>query len=262
MASAYPGGLDSLATDKTNSTVTEDDHPDHHNDTADAANKIEAQLGIYNYRALWRSPIVTPNAADIIWSGSTLGSLTQVLITGTQTITEAEGMLGVAFQDQSANDFNCVLKAHTFSIGDTFAFPVRISSWNATPDSYNMAALVFTDGTTSASNCVVTEMAVFGSSPFSFREMRTGTLTAASTSSNAVNYLLQAISQPIWLRLQYSAADTFIGAWGSDGIIFPQVSGNVSKTMTPTHFGVAWSSFGGTNDNDKQVTFGPVHKVA
>lgn len=45
MSSVYPGGLDSFATDKTNDTVQEDDHPEHHNDLADAVNKIEAELG-------------------------------------------------------------------------------------------------------------------------------------------------------------------------------------------------------------------------
>ncbi len=45
MSSVYPGSLDSLATDKTNATEQADDHPGHHNDLADAVNKIEAELG-------------------------------------------------------------------------------------------------------------------------------------------------------------------------------------------------------------------------
>lgn len=45
MASAYPGALDSFATNKANATATTTDHPTHHNDLADAVNKIEAELG-------------------------------------------------------------------------------------------------------------------------------------------------------------------------------------------------------------------------
>jgi hypothetical protein len=45
MASAYPGGLDSLSTSKANATATVTDHAAHHNDLADAVNKIEAELG-------------------------------------------------------------------------------------------------------------------------------------------------------------------------------------------------------------------------
>jgi hypothetical protein len=49
MASAYPGALDNFATDKTDSKSTGTpalDHAGHHNDLADAVNKIEAELGI------------------------------------------------------------------------------------------------------------------------------------------------------------------------------------------------------------------------
>jgi hypothetical protein len=46
MASVYPGGLDSFATNKADATTTPTDHPTHHNDLADAVNKIEAELGV------------------------------------------------------------------------------------------------------------------------------------------------------------------------------------------------------------------------
>ena len=45
MASVYPGALDSLATNKANATAHVNEHPAHHNDLADAVNKIEAELG-------------------------------------------------------------------------------------------------------------------------------------------------------------------------------------------------------------------------
>lgn len=46
MASGYPAALDSFATNKSNATNTNNDHPNHHNDLADAVNKVEAELGI------------------------------------------------------------------------------------------------------------------------------------------------------------------------------------------------------------------------
>lgn len=45
MASSYPNGLDSFATNKTDVTGQAVDHPAHHNNLADAVNKIEAELG-------------------------------------------------------------------------------------------------------------------------------------------------------------------------------------------------------------------------
>lgn len=46
MSSVYPGALDSFATNKTDGTATTGDHAPHHNDLADAINKIEAELGV------------------------------------------------------------------------------------------------------------------------------------------------------------------------------------------------------------------------
>lgn len=45
MASSYPSGLDAVPTNKADSTVMVTDHAAHHNDLADAVNKIEAELG-------------------------------------------------------------------------------------------------------------------------------------------------------------------------------------------------------------------------
>ena len=46
MTSVYPGALDSLNTALVNATNEFNTHPNHHNDLADAINKIEAELGI------------------------------------------------------------------------------------------------------------------------------------------------------------------------------------------------------------------------
>lgn len=46
MASNYPGALDSLATNKSDATTMATDHAAHHNDLADAVNKIESELGV------------------------------------------------------------------------------------------------------------------------------------------------------------------------------------------------------------------------
>jgi hypothetical protein len=45
VTSSYPGSLDSFATTMTNDTVAATTHPGHHNDLADAINKIETELG-------------------------------------------------------------------------------------------------------------------------------------------------------------------------------------------------------------------------
>ena len=46
MASSFPGALDNIAANKTNSTVSLDNHAPHHNDLADAVNAVETALGV------------------------------------------------------------------------------------------------------------------------------------------------------------------------------------------------------------------------
>jgi hypothetical protein len=46
MPSGYPATLDSLATNKADGTTSATDHPTHHNDLADAVNKVQAALGV------------------------------------------------------------------------------------------------------------------------------------------------------------------------------------------------------------------------
>ena len=46
MPSSFPGALDNIAANKTNSTVSLDDHAPHHNTLADAVNAVEAALGV------------------------------------------------------------------------------------------------------------------------------------------------------------------------------------------------------------------------
>jgi hypothetical protein len=45
MASSFPGALDNIPANKTNATVSLNDHATHHNDLADAVNAVEAALG-------------------------------------------------------------------------------------------------------------------------------------------------------------------------------------------------------------------------
>ncbi len=46
MASVYPNALDALVTTKNDATGQQTDHAAHHNNLADAVNKIEAELGV------------------------------------------------------------------------------------------------------------------------------------------------------------------------------------------------------------------------
>jgi hypothetical protein len=46
MPSTYPTALDNIAADKSNATTSATDHPDHHNELADAINAVQTALGV------------------------------------------------------------------------------------------------------------------------------------------------------------------------------------------------------------------------
>src|SRR5690606_13056067 len=80
------------------------------------------------------------DAADVVWDGSKAAAMTTVTVTGTQTITEKQGVLSVLFSGQGTQDYNCLLKAHTFVVGDSFAVPVRFHA-----NGLAAAGIIFTD---------------------------------------------------------------------------------------------------------------------
>lgn len=70
MTSSYPTSLDTLATNKTNATVMTTDHPGHHNDIADAINKLEAKLGVGSSTAITNSLFAASATGVSGWTGT------------------------------------------------------------------------------------------------------------------------------------------------------------------------------------------------
>lgn len=208
---------------------------------------------------IW-APYSIDHAEDIWWQGDFAG-LTEIEPTGTSVGTEHDGSLSVLFSGQAANDLTCYVKARTFSIGDTFA--TRIRSLGSVDSNHTMAALCFTDGTATTSNIVA--FIAYLSLTDNVARINTfhGTVTAVSTAVIMfdIDTQLMPWQDGIYLRLRYSAANTFQMAASPDGRIWSAFGAlDISKTMTPTHFGVAVSKWGGTGDGI--ANFGPVCRLA
>jgi hypothetical protein len=98
--------------------------------------------------------------------------------------------------------------------------------------------VVFTDGTTTAANYVLAAL-YQGTGMLGID----GTLTA----SNAGTFTFSVDPKgDVWLRLLYSAANTFQVFTSHNGVDFAQVGTNIAHTMTPTHGGFAVASQGVT----------------
>ncbi len=115
MPSAYPNGLDAFATNKGNLTTSATDHPAHHNDLADAVNKIEAELGINPSGAL---------------------STVAAALTGRQVSVKDYGAVG----DGTTDDTAAVLAATNANPGKPIRFPA--GTYPITASGLNFAAMV------------------------------------------------------------------------------------------------------------------------
>lgn len=197
----------------------------------------------------------TLNAADVYWSGSDAAAMTTVTVTGAQTISERVGRLGVAFSGQTSGDANCLLKAHSFSIGDSFAVPITLLANTAT-NVYG--GLIFTDGTTSTSNGVSAHLSWVAATGTITLYTRAGTLTAFTTlsTSRAVKPMGH-----IWVRLTYVSANTWGKQVSADGLTWSTMGiADMASTLTPTHVGVTWSTDGSATEG--AASFGPILKLA
>lgn len=203
------------------------------------------------------APYSIDDAADVWWQ-SNIGDFTTVTVTGTQTVTEKDGYVAVAYSGQSAADYNGVFKARTFAIGDSFA--VRLRSLGPAAE-YSVPGLAFTDGVVAGSN-VLQVIAYVTNGNNANIAVSHGTLTNVATSawSNADKGAFPWLDG-IVVRLTYSAANSFLGQVSIDGVHWTSF-GNAAtaKTMTPTHVGLTWGKEGGAGSS--YVSYGPLCKLA
>ena len=97
MSSNFPTSLDSLATTKANATVTSTDHPAHHNDMADAVNKIEAKLGISSSTPVANSVLAGTGTGTSAWTTTpTIGATSWANANHAHAAANSGGQIGAA----------------------------------------------------------------------------------------------------------------------------------------------------------------------
>lgn len=164
---------------------------------------------------------------------------TAVAPTGTVTWTQSKGLLSAKFAAISASD----IAGRMYSLTPTSS-PVTVETalrvFTST-NNYTMVGLVFSDGTTTTSNVAAVTL---DAASEAYRK-RHGTFTAATSGSTSDTF------EPIgtglvYLRLVWSAANTFKSAVSVDGVSWTNLAddASVTKTMTPTHFGALVTNWG------------------
>lgn len=188
---------------------------------------------------------VTAHTDDDEFDSTGLGGWTEVDVSGTTTWTEDAHCANVVFDNQSSGDGAFLLKSM-----DPSSSPVTIETAVHTlgdAADYTMCGLAFTDGTAASSNTVII-MGYFGSSSHRFK-MWNGTLTNISTGGADVEISAYNFAAGfLYVRLIWSAANTWkfqMSPTGANGSWINFDESSDSFTLTPTHFGLFVSKWGG-----------------
>lgn len=195
-----------------------------------------------------------PGPDDIYWDGDAAG-MTEVNITGSQTIVESGGRLSVRYNSQASGDVGALLKPVTFAVGDKWRVPVGSLTRS---DDFSIMSLLFTDGTAASSKFVAAT--TYTTNTGLRYAQQEGTLTALVGGGIDVTQGANDRQLAAWLELEYVAANTFAARFGNRVLTTNWGAANRSFTMTPTHIGVGWTKNGGTLDAIAE--FGPLVKVA
>jgi len=193
--------------------------------------------------ALFRRPSgETPHALDDEFDDASIhGDWTELVINGTTTWTEQLGRLSALTTNQSDANTSPILK----SIGAA-SYPLTIDTCTTRTSvkaNYLMYGIIFSDGVTATDDGTAIMPYQETAEAFLTMGYRSGTLQNMGTNPGVGQ--IWAESGLLYLRMIWSAADTFKAYWSADGIEWlAHPNSPVSRTLTPTHAGLWVSSWG------------------
>jgi hypothetical protein len=167
---------------------------------------------------------------------------TSLTVTGSATWTEQDDVLSVVFDDQTAGDAAAQIK----SINGTPAAAIEISTAVRafTSANHGIVGMFFSDGTTATSNLVQFRTNVSDGST----SMYGGTFTdLQNTLLSTFTVDASSLLSPIYMRLTWVSSNTWRMEVSPDGVSWTAFAlADQSRTLTPTHYGLYVSSYGGT----------------
>ena len=183
---------------------------------------------------------------DDFFGSDSSADYTAVNPTGSATATISRGLYSTIFSGSSANDVQADLKALTSpSAPMTIEASMKIFSPAV---NYFHYGICLTDGTSTGSNAITNWVNAQAAAPaLNGVGSRSGTLTSLATVEATLQANIEVqVSGRLYMRLVWTAANTFRIAVSPDGVSwYAGGAGDLAFTMTPTHFGVAASAWGG-----------------
>lgn len=203
----------------------------------------------------WGDPILAGNGPgggqdDEFDDDTVAGAWTTVAPTGTATLSESGDVMSLLLEGQSTSDLAAAVKAisGTPSAPTTIEVALRWLSLSLVV----FSGLVFSNGTSATSNAIFAGYVQSSGNPrIAFRE---GTFTNLATETEIDTGPSSgdgAVWSP-WLHMKmiWSAANTFQLEISPDGVSWLTFASR-TFSLTPTHYGIAGSTWGG---NDQIIT--------
>lgn len=257
MTTAFPTSLDAL----TNPTVSDDldtagvFHDEQHEDANDAIEALEAKVGIDDSTdatsldaRVARDAVYPPFAPagddDEFDDGSFSGWTAVNSGSHNPTITEDNDRASFLLPgSDAAGETHAYMKAQTMSAG-TSSIEICFDVAGRLTDTLVVGCMFANGASYGAGAQVALWLGMGATTPA--RMYLTGWTSYNSLPETATNADLQrAFAGSLFLRLKYSASNTFRAYISCDGISYIDFFGAVSKTLSPTHYGFFMSTYGG-----------------
>lgn len=207
----------------------------------------------------WQQHLKTPDdnpvAADE-FDGDTIDSnWTLIQPSGSQTVVQNQSLISIKMTSTFTSS-DVAAYVQPLPAGSTYPMTIEVCAKvysESLSSFYAMFGPVFCDGTSTGSN-----IAYCMAYPTSLNAVavngRTGTFTAAGSATHITADVPFYSNKYIYLRIIWSASNTFKIAFSPDGITW-YTSGTAAKTMTPTHFGITWTSWGNAITTARWITY-------
>lgn len=186
-----------------------------------------------------RMPGETAHVDDQFFHGPTHGG-TEVTASGSVTWQTRYGVLSGNPTNQSANDMAAVVWPLTSA-----AAPMTIETRGmilAKADANPMLGLLFANGTSTGDSISAVSLYMSNNAAVTVLATFSGTYTTATVSNVISDMDAAAPLIPFYMRLVWTAANTWAWALSYDGLSWTDFnSSTFAVTLTPTHFGV-WAT--------------------
>ena len=155
--------------------------------------------------------------------------------------TELNDVLSVAHPGGDAlAELHAWLKARTVAANDWVEVSWR--GWGR-GQNFNLAGVVFTDGTTFGAGA---QVGFWYSPNQAFVTLANHTNFSTTGTSSTFGVQNESPAHDVFLRLVYLGSNTWRGLVSCDGVSYINVTGDLTRTLTPTHAGFFVSTWGGS----------------